>query len=210
MKNTIYFNQEANDYLSNQSSEMKALIDLTGEIETFHINDPFIALISQIIYQVISTKAGDTIWARFKEQITPLTPLGILSYPIEDIRSVGLSITKAQYIINVATAFNNNEINTNFDSLTDKEIIKEVTKIKGIGEWTAQMLLIFCLDRPNVMSYKDYGIRKGLEWLYDIDHKITKKEFDYYKKLFSPFNTTASHYLWQVHYIVNQTKEKEQ
>jgi 3-methyladenine DNA glycosylase/8-oxoguanine DNA glycosylase len=201
-----YFNKEANAYLKEQSSEMKALIELTGPIETFHIEDPFIALISQIVYQSISLKAADTIWARFTETIYPLTPAGILSYSFEDIKTIGLSGPKTAYIFNVANAYFNQEINTNFNGLTDIEIIKEVTKIKGIGEWTAQMLLIFCLDRPNVMAYKDFAIRKGLEWLYDIDHSLTKKEFNYYKTLFSPYGTTASLYLWEIHAKTKQQK----
>lgn len=208
MVKITYFNEEANHYLKDQSSEMKALIELTGPIETFHIKDPFIALISQIVYQSISLKAADTIWARFKDNIKPLTASGILEHSFEEIKGIGLSGPKTQYIINVCNAYLYNEINTNFDGLSDEEIIKEVTKIKGIGEWTAQMLLIFCLNRPDVMAYKDFAIRKGLEWLYDIDHKLTKKEFEYYKNLFSPYGTTASLYLWQIHYIVNQSKSK--
>jgi len=89
-------------------------------------------------------------------------------------------------------------INTNFDQMTDEEVTKEVTKIKGIGKWTAQMFLIFSLLRPNIISYGDIAIRKGIEWLYDLDHKITEKEFEYYENLFSPYNTTASHYLWEI------------
>ncbi len=207
MKTRIHFNEEANEYLSKQSSEMKALIDLTGEIETFHIDDPFIALISQIIYQSISTKAGDTIWNRFKQKIKPLTPEGILDYSFDEIKEVGLSRPKTNYIMNVASAFLHKEINLDFKNQTDEEIIKEVTKIKGIGEWTAQMLLIFCLDRPNVLPMKDFGITKGLMWLYDLDEKPTKEVYKHYQKLFSPYNTTASHYLWEIYAKTAQNKQ---
>lgn len=199
MKKILYFNEEANQYLSEQSSEMKALIDLTGPIHTFSIENPFIALISQIIYQSISTKAGDTIWARFQQMISPLTPEGILEHSFEEIKEVGLSRPKTSYIINVANAFMYHEIHLDFETQTDEELIKELTKIKGIGEWTAQMLLIFCLNRPNVLPYKDFGVRKGIEWLYDIDHPLTKEEYRYFQQLFSPYNTTAAHYLWEVY-----------
>lgn len=199
MKERIYFNVEANDYLSSRSSEMKALIDLTGEIKIFHFSDPFIALISQIVYQSISTKAANTIWNRFKAKFSKITPEILLEVSFDEIKEIGLSKTKTQYIINVSNAFFYNEINTDFDALTDSEIIEELTKIKGIGEWTAQMFLIFCLERENVISFKDFGIRSGIEWLYDLDHKLSKNEFDYYRELFSPYCTTASHYLWEVH-----------
>ncbi len=69
------------------------------------------------------------------------------------------------------------------------------------------MLLIFTLARPNVMSYGDLAIRKGLEWLYDIDHKITKEEFSYYKELYSPYATTASMYLWEINIRAFSTKK---
>jgi 3-methyladenine DNA glycosylase/8-oxoguanine DNA glycosylase len=207
MEEYMYYNQKANDYLSEKSSEMKALIDLTGPVKTFKITDPFEGLVSQIIYQSISMKAGNTIWSRFKENIYPITPESILNQSYDDIKAIGLSHSKTQYIIHVADAFYNDTINTHFDDLTDDQIITELTKIKGVGEWTAQMMLIFCFERPNVISYKDFGIRKGIEWLFDIDHKLTKEEFQYYKELFSPYATTASHYLWEVHAKTYQNKE---
>ncbi len=198
MKSRIEFDPKVIEYLKNQSSEMKALIDLLGEVETFYIKDPFTALVSQIIYQSISFKAATTIWERMYERYKPLTPYKILQIDYDELRNNGLSHSKTKYIKNIAYAFEFNEINTHFKDMTDEEVINEVTKIKGIGLWTAQMFLIFCLLRPNVISYGDIAIRKGIEWLYDIDHKLTKKEFEYYVELFSPYNTTASHYLWEI------------
>lgn len=199
LKEHVINNKVANEYLSKQSSEMKALIDLTGEIKTFYFDDPFIALISQIVNQSISMKAAATIWNRLENRFTPITPERILEASYDEIKEVGLSNSKTRYIINVANAFLFQEINTAFETLTDKEVIEELTKIKGIGEWTAQMFLIFCLQREDVISFKDFGIRKGLEWLYDLDRPITKDEFLYYQRLFSPYGTIASHYLWEVH-----------
>ena len=198
MKKRIQFTQEEIEYLSSVSSEMKALIDLIGEVETYYIEDHFTSLVSQIVYQSISFKAATTIWERLYDIYKPLTPERILSIPFEELKATGLSNSKTQYIRNIAEAFLSDAINTDFDSLTDEEVIKEVTKIKGVGLWTAQMFLIFSLCRPNVISYGDIAIRKGIEWLYDIDHKLTIEEFEYYKNLFSPYNTTASHYLWEI------------
>lgn len=199
------------EYLKNVSSEMKALIDLIGDIEIFKIEDPFEALISQIVYQSISFKAANKIWHRIYDAYAPFSPDKVLSIPFDELREQGLTIAKTNYIRNIAKAFKNKEINTNFKDMTDQEVINEVTKIKGVGSWTAKMLLIFCLDRPNVIAYNDIAIRKGLEWLYDIDHKITIEEFDYYKRLFSPYATTASHYLWEINIrAFNQTKKDEQ
>lgn len=198
MKKRVLFKKEELEYLSSVSSEMKALIDLIGELETYYIPDHFTSLVSQIVYQSISFKAATTIWERLHDKYKPLTPTTILSIPFDELKAVGLSNSKTQYIINIALAFEQKLINTDFDSLTDDEVITEVSKIKGVGKWTAQMFLIFCLCRPNVISYGDIAIRKGIEWLYDIDHKLTEEEFNFYKDLFSPYNTTASHYLWEI------------
>jgi 3-methyladenine DNA glycosylase/8-oxoguanine DNA glycosylase len=198
MKKRIKFNKTDLDLLSKNSSEMKALIDLIGDIETYAMKDPFVSLISQIVYQSISFKAATTIWERIYDAYFPLTPRKLLDIPFEELKSKGLSHSKTKYIFNIANAFLSNEINTNFTSMTDEDIITEVTKIKGVGRWTAEMFLIFCLERPNVISYGDIAIRKGIEWLYDLDHAITKEEFEKYRELFSPYNTTASHYLWEI------------
>lgn len=198
VKKRVSFDAEGILYLTKQSSEMKALIDLLGEVETYYILDPFTALINQIIYQSISFKAANTIWQRFYDNFAPITPLSILSRSHEELKVCGLSHPKATYIHNIANAFEQQLIRTDFDNLTDQEIIDEVTKIKGVGIWTAQMFLIFCLNRPNVMSYGDLAIRKGIEWLFDIDHPLTKEEFAYFTNLFTPYNTLASHYLWEI------------
>ena len=198
MKERIVFTPFELDFLSNASSEMKALIDLIGEVETYCIPDPFTSLVSQIVYQFISFKAATVIWERMYEKFKPLTPEKILAIDFGELKSIGLSNSKTQYIINIANAFYNNTINSNFASMSDEEVINEVTKIKGIGLWTAQMFLIFSLKRPNVISYGDVAIRKGIEWLYDIDHKLTKSEFEHYRTLYSPYNTAASHYLWEI------------
>ena len=198
MKKRIEFPKEAIDYLKKVSSEMKALIELIGEIETYSIPDSFTSLVSQIVYQSISFKAATTIWERIYDNYAPITPVRILSIPFDELREQGLSRSKTQYIINIANAFLHNEINTNFKDMSDEEVTNEVTKIKGIGKWTAEMFLIFSLERPNVISYGDIAIRKGIEWLFDIDHKLTKEEFCYYENLFSPYNTYASHYLWEI------------
>lgn len=186
------------EYLKSRSSEMKALIDLIEEVETFIIRDPFTCLIAQIVFQSISYKAGVKIWERIENNYCPMTPKSLLEIPFDELREQGLTKAKTQYMRNIAIAFRDNTINLSFDSMTDEEIMNEVQKIKGVGRWTAEMLLIFSLNRPNVMSYGDLAIRKGLEWLYDIDHKITPDEFKYYKDLFSPYATTASMFLWEI------------
>ena len=194
----ILKNPKEEEYLKSKSPEMKALIDLIGEVESFRFEDPFEGLISQIVYQSISFKAANKIWQRIYDNYAPFSPQKVLDIPFDQLREQGLTHSKTKYIQNIARAFLHQEINTNFSELSDEFIMEDLQKIKGVGRWTAEMFLIFCLNRPNVMSYGDQAIRKGLEWLFDIDHKITKEEFAYYKELFSPYATTASMYLWEI------------
>ena len=208
IKTHILDKQNEIEYLKKQSSEFRALIELIGDVEVEIIEDYFTALVSQIVYQSISFKAATKIWQRIYNNYKPLTPESILSIPFEDLKGQGLTNSKTKYIRNIATAFLSNEINLNFIEQSDEEVINEVTKIKGVGIWTAQMFLIFSLDRPNVISYGDIAIRKGIEWLYDIDHPLTKEEFRYYKDIFAPYGTTASHYLWEIT-IRSAWQEKE-
>lgn len=207
MKSYILQKSTEIEYLKKQSSEMKALIDLIGEVETFIIKDHFTCLIAQIVFQSISYKAGVKIWERIEKAYCPLTPEKLLNIPFDELREQGLTKSKTQYMRNIATAFKEKTIRLDFEDMSDEEIMTEVTKIKGVGRWTAEMLLIFSLDRPNIMSYGDFAIRKGLEWLYDIDHKITQEEFNYYKDLYSPYATTASMYLWEINIRAFSTKK---
>lgn len=82
--------------------------------------------------------------------------------------------------------------------MSNVEVMKELIKIKGIGKWTAQMFLTFSLYRKDIISYSDLAIRRGIEWLYKLDHELTKKEFVEFEKRYSPYNTIASLYLWEI------------
>lgn len=106
---------------------------------------------------------------------------------------------KAEYIKRIANTAIDKSIDFNsLHKLSDKEIIKELVKLKGVGEWTAEMMLIHTFERPDVLSYKDLGIRRGLARLHSLEEDITKQEFDTYKKRYSPYGTVASIYLWEL------------
>ena len=177
---------------------MKSLIEYVGNVDSFYIEDHFIALVSSITYQSISYKAASAIWERFLALFKAITPQDILSVTHGDLRGVGLSNSKAQYIINVANAFNDKSINLDFNNMSNNEVLSELQKIKGIGPWTSEMFLIFCLYRKDVISYGDIAIRRGIEFLYHLDHDLTKDEFIYYKNLYAPHLTIASFYLWEI------------
>lgn len=185
-------------FLKLKDPRLAELIDFVGEIENYYISDPFTALLNGIVYQAISFKAANSIWNRFVSNIGEMTPENIIETDIEVLRQCGLSQTKVQYIRNIAIAFLNADFEASFPIMSNDEIRQSLIKIKGIGNWTVEMFLIFCLCRLDVISFGDLAIRRGLEWLYDLDHPITAEEFHYFSNKFSPYGTIASLYLWEI------------
>ena len=185
-------------FLKEKDEKLKAVIEEIGYIKRPIIPDLFTALISSILSQQISSQAFNTIWNRFLELSKPITAENILKLKVEEIQKIGTSFRKAQYIYELALKIKNKELNLEtLNSLSDQEIIQELTKIKGIGKWTAQMLLIFSMQRKNVISYDDLAIIRGLKIIYKKDF-ISKIEFNEITSRFSPYNSSASLYIWAV------------
>lgn len=161
----------------------------------------FNALLSSITSQQLSTKVAAVIFDRVKGLYgnKVITPKMILSTSHDTLRSVGLSNQKANYFFNIAEYFNtpgNKRIK--WDKYSDQEIINKLTSIKGVGEWTVQMILMFTLDRKDVLPIKDLGIQLSMKQFYGI--KAEKKKL--YNKMekvaqpWSPYRTMACRYLW--------------
>ena len=124
---------------------------------------PFYTLVRSVVGQQISVKAADSIWARFVLLVPKVTPKHVLAQSIEHLRSVGLSARKAEYIHAVAEFFVQKRVGqTYWEQRTDTEIIEELSSIRGIGRWTAEMFLMFTLLRPNVFPVDDIGLLRGL------------------------------------------------
>ncbi|NLN14015.1 MAG: DNA-3-methyladenine glycosylase 2 family protein [Tissierellia bacterium] len=197
MKYFKYANKEM-DYLKERDPILGAAIDRIGFVKREVNPDIFSALISSIISQQISTKAAITVKNRLLELVGEIKPENIIKLDLEEIQKCGMSMRKADYINSIAEAVISKAVDlNNLNKLSDEEVIKELTKLKGVGEWTAEMLLIHSLQRPNVLSFKDLGIRRGLMRLYSLDH-ISKDEFEVYRNRYSPYNTVASIYLWKI------------
>jgi DNA-3-methyladenine glycosylase II len=185
--------------LGSKDDKMKMLMDAVGEIHREYIPDPFVALVNSIVFQQLAYKAAISIWNKFEQFIGEITPDHILNASFESLRECGLSTTKISYIKNIAEAVKRKEVDlSNFEMMSDEEIIEKLIQVKGIGTWTAEMFLIFSLNRKDVMSYKDLGIRKGLKWLYNMKEEPTMEQFEKLKRKFSPNNTLVSFYLWEI------------
>lgn len=176
---------------------MKPYIEKYGKIERKIEPDIFKCIIHQIIGQQVSMKAQETIWNRF-QQTFELTPKNISEKTSEELQQIGISMKKAEYILDFSKRVYVKEIDIEkFSELTNEEIINQLTKVKGIGRWTAEMILIFSLGRKDILSYDDYGIKNGMIKLYH-HRKITKNIFEKHKKTYHPYETIASFYLWKI------------
>ena len=159
---------------------------------------PFYTLVRSVVGQQISVKAADSIWARFVLLVPKVTPKHVLAQSIEHLRSVGLSARKAEYIHAVAEFFVQKRVGQAYwEQRTDNEIIEELSSIRGIGRWTAEMFLMFTLLRPNVFPVDDIGLLRGLEKNYHGARVTPSVARAVYFERFSPWASVATWYLWR-------------
>lgn len=185
-------------YLKNKDEKLAEVIEKVGLIERETDPEIFSALVHHIVGQQISTKAQATIWERMKNSLGAVTPETILNVSIEEIRSFGISIRKVEYIKDFDEKVHTGEFDIEAaEKMEDDELIKYLTALKGVGVWTAEMILLFCLQRPNVFSFDDLAIQRGLRMVYH-HRKIDRKLFEKYRRRFSPYCSVASLYLWAV------------
>jgi len=186
------------DYLRRKDKRLGRAIDEIGIIERPVTPDLFTALVSSIISQQISAKAAVTVRSRIQERLGAITPETIALASVEEIQHCGLSTRKAGYIKGIGTAIVQRELDlSSLHDLSDDEVIAKLSALKGVGTWTAEMLLIFSMERPDVVSWDDLAIRRGMMKLYG--HKtLTKEQFERYRKRYSPYGSVASLYLWAV------------
>ncbi|HBG5346383.1 TPA: DNA-3-methyladenine glycosylase 2 family protein [Clostridioides difficile] len=191
--NFIYSNVEI-EYLKNKDKILSDIIDKIGHIEREIDTDLFLSVIHHIIVQQISTKAQATIWKRMKEHLKEINASSILSTGTTELQSFGMTYRKAEYLTDFVTKVKNGEFDLqSITCMSDKEVIDKLTSLKGIGIWTAEMILLFCLQRPNILSFDDLAIQRGLRMVYH-HRKITRKLFEKYQKRFSPYCSVASLY----------------
>ncbi len=159
--------------------------------------DIFTALVNSVIAQQISNKAAETVQGRVTDRCGgEVTPDRIAELTEEEIQSLGMSRRKAGYIRGIALAFVSGQINPQTLRKADEnQIVRELTALPGIGVWTAEMLMLHSLQRPDICSWHDLGIRRGMMRLYGLD-TLTKAEFDEHRRRYSPYGSVASIYLW--------------
>ncbi len=189
---------EALVYLSEKDEKMARLISEIGPICRPRHPDLTDALTYAIVGQQISTAAQETIYARLVDLLGAISPETLLAHTPEELQACGLSFRKVSYIQDFATRVHTGAFDiAALETMEDDQVIRQLVTLKGIGEWTAEMLLLFCLNRPDVLSFSDLGIQRGLRMVYH-HRAITPQLFARYKRRFSPYGSVASLYLWEV------------
>ncbi len=173
-----------------------AAITRLGKVERIIMPNLFAALVNAIVGQLISAKAANTIWVRMQERLGEISPSNMAKQTAEQIKSCGITMKKAICIKSIAESIIQGEIQLDeLHSLSDEEVIKKLMTLKGVGKWTAEMLLIHAMERPDVVSWGDIAIRRGMMKLYGLE-ALSKEQFDSYRLSYSPFGSVASIYLW--------------
>ena len=185
-------------YLRKKDKKLSAVIDRVGHIERAVDDDLFSAVVHHIVGQQISTKAQATVWRRMQEALGTVDAGSVLAAGPEGLQALGISGRQAAYITDLALRVEGGT----FDPETvressDAEAIRQLCTLKGVGAWTAEMILLFCMQRPDVFSYDDLAIQRGLRMLYH-HRSIDRKRFEIYRRRFSPYGSVASLYLWAV------------
>lgn len=179
---------------------MRELIDRVGPFRLQLEPDPFRMLVRSIISQQISTRAARAIRERLEARVgTPeITAGALLALGPEELRAVGLSARKAEYLLDLSARVADGRLRPErLHQCPDDEVIRELTAVRGIGVWTAQMLLIFCLGRPDVLPEDDYGVRAAIRNLYGLPDLPTRARCREVAAPWRPWASVASWYCWR-------------
>lgn len=178
-----------------------SVLDKFDSIKPLVKSDNFFAdLCEAIINQQLSEKVGTVIFNRFKNLFPKgkITAKNLLKLKDEEIRKIGTSGSKVKFMKELAKKVHAQEIILEkLDGLKNEEVIAELTKLKGIGQWTAEMFLMFSLAREDVFSYGDLGLRRAIQKLYKLTKEPTKKEAEEISLKWSPYRTYACRILWR-------------
>lgn len=200
MSEWIYLNEKVDSirYLCQKDKRLAKLISMIGPINYQPHDNGFSFLVHEIIEQMLSIKSGQKIYSRLEALCNGcVTPDSILSLTFEQLREIGTSSSKANCLLNLSRSVNTGKlILSNLPNLPDKDVISSLTELKGIGNWTAKMYLIFVLDRPDILPYEDGAFIQSYKWLYKTTNASPAAVIKKCKK-WSPYSSIAARYLYR-------------
>ena len=187
--------------LLNRDENMRVLIRKFGRPNFEPKQDYFQSLLRSIVFQQLSGKSAKTIYERFVNLIPEpsiLCPNEVLKLDKDEMRKTGLSFQKINYLRNLADFFEKKSFQKkDVERMTDEDISKELIQIKGVGQWTVDMFLMFTLNRADILPYTDLGIQKGIKKMFNMNGLPSKKEMETHSKIWRPYRTIACWYLWR-------------
>ena len=194
----VEYGEKETEYLKSRDKRLGEAIDRIGHVNRTVDADLFAAVVHQIMAQQISTAAQETLWNRLTGRIGIVNADSILSLGREELQGVGMSYRKVEYIRDFAEKVKSGAFDVEaLWHMSDEEVIKALSSLKGVGVWTAEVLMIFCMQRPDVVSFGDLAILRGMRMLYR-HRTIDRAKFEKYRRRYSPYGTAASLYLWAI------------
>lgn len=192
------YGSKETEYLKSCDKLLGEAIEKIGHIHVAVDVDLFSSAVHHIIGQQISTSAQTTIWQRLCDNVGEVNTKNICTIDRDKLQKFGITFRKADYIKDFAEKVSSGEFDIKaLNNMSDETIIKKLSALKGIGAWTAEMLMTFCMQRPNVISFGDLAIHRGMRMLYH-HRTIDKKKFEKLARRYSPHATVASLYLWAI------------
>ncbi|WP_028204108.1 DNA-3-methyladenine glycosylase family protein [Paraburkholderia nodosa] len=177
---------------------LKKLIPKFGPVHLLSRDDPFVTLARSVVGQQISTAAAQALWQRVEAACPKLMPQQFLKLGHEKLAACGLSKRKTEYILDLAQHFVSGALHVGkWTSMDDEDVIAELTAIRGIGRWTAEMFLIFNLARPNVLPLDDLGLIRAISLNYFSGEPVTRSEAREVAANWEPWRTVATWYMWR-------------
>lgn len=192
--------KDIDEYLCKKDTVFIEIISKCKFVKIELAENYFIALVKSIIGQQLSNKVANVIFGRLYALCNNnISPEIILELQADDLRGLGLSYSKINYIKNLSEAvLDKKVIFEDIENMENDNIIKILTSVKGIGQWTAEMFLIFVLGREDVFSCGDGGLQRAIATMYNIEYKLTKKVVNEISDVWKPYRTYASLYLWDL------------
>jgi DNA-3-methyladenine glycosylase II len=186
-------------HLKKADPVLRAIIERIGPCKMEYGPPEFHSLAEAIIYQQLNGKAAVTIFKRFRDLAGyPLTPAGIIKLTPEQMRAVGLSKQKSSYLFDMAQRAQRGELDfSRLGDMSDDEVIKHLTQVKGVGVWTAHMFLMFTLRRPNILPVGDFGVQMAIKKHYKKRKLPKPKDMEKIARAWEPYRSIACWYLWK-------------
>lgn len=189
---------QACQHLVKKDRVMRRLIPQIGSEALASRGDPFVTLARSIVGQQVSVKAAASIWKRLEALPPAMEPAHLLRLKVDDMRSAGLSARKVDYLVDLSIHFTEGRLHADrWPEMDDEAIISELTAIRGIGRWTAQMCLMFYLQRPNVLPLDDVGLIKGISQCYFSGDPVSRSDAREVAEAWKPWATVATWYIWR-------------